>query len=169
MGCEIERKFLVDLTRWQQPDAGIKIIQGYLVRSEKFTVRLRLADQQAFLTIKGSTHGISRSEYEYPIPLSDAMKMFQEFSDGNFITKTRYYTQVGQHRWEVDIFEGANTGLALAEIELSDENEFFEKPEWATSEVSFDRRYRNAALISHPYTQWVENTKNSDCEPENLP
>ena len=154
MACEIERKFLVDTAQWTPPAQGVKIIQGYLVRSEKVSVRLRLADKQAFLTLKGSTRGISRSEFEYEIPPADAMQMMQEFSDGNFVCKTRYYVQVGKHCGEVDVFDGANAPLVMAEIKLASEDEEFEKPDWILEEVSADRRYRNAYLAGHPYSQW---------------
>ena len=89
MGCEIERKFLVDLDKWQKPGKGVRIMQGYLVRSEKISLRLRLADDKAFLTIKGASKGISRSEFEYEIPASDLEDMFEEFGSGKYISKVR--------------------------------------------------------------------------------
>ena len=155
MACEIERKFLVDTSRWQPTDEGIKIVQCYLVRSPGLSLRLRLAGEQAFLTIKGASHGISRSEFEYAIPRQDAFDMLKEFKPDRSIIKTRYYTQVGAYRWEIDVFEGDNHGLVLAEIELSSENESFTVPDWVTEEVSDDSRYRNACLAAHPYSQWT--------------
>ena len=154
MACEIERKFLVDTKRWQPADEGLKIMQCYLVRSPEMSLRLRLAGEQAFLTIKGASHGISRSEFEYTIPRQDAFDMLKEFKVKNSIIKTRYYTQVGSHRWEIDVFEGDNHGLVLAEIELGSEDENFIMPDWITEEVSGDPRYRNACLAAHPYKQW---------------
>ena len=154
MGCEIERKFLVDLARWQKPEKGVRIKQGYLVWHEGLSLRLRLADNKAFLTIKGASKGISRSEFEYEIPPEDLDAMFEEFGSGKYISKVRYYEQVGDHRWEIDIFEGANTGLAVAEIELKHEDEVFEMPSWVTEEVSDDPRYRNAYLVEKPYSEW---------------
>ena len=154
MAKEIERKYLVDLTRWQPQGKGIRIMQCYLVRSEKMTLRLRLADDQAFLTIKGRTSGISRSEFEYNIPRKDALDMLKEFPVSASVCKTRYYEQIGAHRWEVDIFEGANAGLAVAEIELTAADETFELPPWVLQEVSDDRRYRNAYLADHPFSNW---------------
>ena len=154
MGCEIERKFLVDLARWQKPEKGVRIKQGYLVRHEGLSLRLRLADDKAFLTIKGASKGISRSEFEYEIPPEDLEAMFAEFGSGKYISKVRYYEQVGDHRWEIDIFEEANTGLAVAEIELEHEDEVFEMPSWVTEEVSDDPRYRNAYLVEKPYSEW---------------
>ena len=154
MGCEIERKFLVDLAKWHKPEKGVRIKQGYLVRHEGLSLRLRLADDKAFLTIKGASKGISRSEFEYEIPPEDLEAMFAEFGSGKYISKVLYYEQVGSHRWEIDIFEGANTGLAVAEIELEHEDEVFEMPSWVTEEVSDDPRYRNAYLVEKPYSEW---------------
>ena len=156
MAQEIERKFLINSELWQKPEKGIKIVQCYLVRAEGMTLRLRLADDKAYLTLKGATRGISRSEFEYAIPQKDALDMLKEFPVSSSVCKTRYHVKVGSHTWEVDIFEGANAGLAIAEIELASADEAFEKPEWVTQEVSDDRRYRNAYLADHPYSQWQE-------------
>ena len=154
MAQEIERKFLVNLDLWQPPAQGIRIMQCYLVHAEGMTLRLRLTEDKAFLTLKGATRGISRSEFEYMIPRQDALDMLKEFPVSASVCKTRYYSQVGNHRWEVDIFEGNNAGLAVAEIELASADETFEMPEWVTQEVSDDRRYRNAYLAEHPYKDW---------------
>jgi adenylate cyclase len=162
MAQEIERKFLVNTDLWQPQTAGIKIMQCYLARTEGMTLRLRLADDKAFLTLKGATRGITRSEFEYAIPRQDALDMIKEFPVSASVCKMRYYSQVGNHRWEVDIFEGANAGLAVAEIELESVDEKFELPEWVTREVSGDRRYRNAYLAEHPYNSWVEKPESSD-------
>ena len=154
MGCEIERKFLVDLDKWQKPEKGVRIMQGYLVRSEKISMRLRLADDKAFLTIKGASKGISRSEFEYEIPPADLEAMLAEFGSGKYISKVRYHEKVGSHLWEIDVFEGDNAGLVIAEIELASADEEFEMPVWATKEVSTDKRYRNACLVETPYKLW---------------
>ena len=154
MGCEIERKFLIDTAKWQPQSRGVRIVQGYLVRSEKLSLRLRLADDKAFLTIKGASKGISRSEFEYEIPPEDLDAMFEEFGSGKFISKTRYYQQVGSHCWEIDIFEDENSGLAMAEIELAAPDEIFEMPDWVLEEVSEDKRFRNAYLVENPYSTW---------------
>lgn len=154
MALEIERKFLIDTALWLKPGKGIKIVQGYLVRSMGLSIRLRIADEQAFLTVKGAAKGFTRSEFEYEIPVDDAQKMLQEFSDGSTVSKTRYRTMVGDHCWEVDIFEGANTGLAVAEIELANEDESFKMPDWVTCEVTGDKRYNNTYLAEHPYQEW---------------
>ena len=156
MAKEIERKYLVDLSLFQLPEKGITIMQCYLVRAEGMTLRLRFADDKAFLTLKGRTDGISRSEFEYAIPRRDAIDMLKEFPVSASVCKTRYHVKVGSHLWEVDIFEGDNAGLAVAEIELLSADETFEIPKWVTQEVSSDRRYRNAYLADHPYSQWQE-------------
>lgn len=162
MACEIERKFLVDPQRWQPDGAGVRMLQCYLVRTPAMTLRLRLADDKAFLTIKGAASGISRSEFEYQIPRQDAMDMLAEFKPENSVSKTRYCTKVGQHIWEVDVFEGKNQGLITAEIELSSEDESFVKPDWVTLDVSADRRYRNACLAVNPYSEWSNDGKVTD-------
>lgn len=157
MPCEIERKFLIDPARCPLPDNGVKMLQGYLVRSMKLSIRLRLAGDQAFLTIKGAQHNFTRSEYEYAIPLADAEAMLKEFADGQMVSKIRYYIPAGSHTWEVDIFEGDNAPLAVAEIELASEEDTFEIPDWIISEVTGDKRYNNTYLAEHPYSEWGNN------------
>ena len=154
MAREIERKYLVKHELLPELSNGVKMVQCYLVRSEKFTLRLRLADQKAFLTIKGRSSGISRSEFEYEIPALDALNMLKEFNPGNSVCKTRYCIDFAGHTWEVDVFEGSNSGLITAEIELNSEDEIFELPPWIASDISEDPRYRNANLAAHPYQEW---------------
>ena len=154
MALEIERKFLIDKTRCPLPAEGVKMVQGYLMRSMELSIRLRLAGEEAFLTIKGAQKNFTRSEFEYQIPAEDAKKMLDEFIDRELVSKTRYYIPAGNHTWEVDIFEGANAPLAIAEIELSSEEESFELPKWVTSEVTGDKRYNNTYLAEKPYSTW---------------
>ena len=145
---EIERKYLVDKNLWSmvpKPEP-IQIIQAYLFRSSMLTFRIRIYGQKGFITIKGKTIGISRSEYEYEIPLSEANSMISEFADKT-ITKFRYLIQIADHYWEVDEFQGKLNGLILAEIELRSEDEQFEKPHWITEEVSSNPEFFNARLI----------------------
>ena len=156
MGLEIERKFLIDKTLCPLPAEGIKMVQGYLVRTMELAIRLRLAGEEAFLTIKGAQKNFTRSEYEYTIPAADAEKMLDEFADGQLVSKTRYLIPVGSHTWEVDIFEGANSPLAVAEIELAGEDEKFELPNWIKCEVTGDKRYNNTYLAEHPYSEWAD-------------
>lgn len=154
MAQEIERKFLVNSQMLSLSSKGERVVQGYIKTEDSTTVRIRIRGEQAFLTLKGVSKGISRSEFEYPIPLWDAEKMLQEFCSNQIIEKTRYEIPVGEHLWEVDIFHGENSGLQLAEIELSNESESFEKPLWITTEVSTDRRYFNSYLSVHPFSRW---------------
>ena len=154
MGKEIERKFLIDQTKLKLPENGTKICQGYIATASNTVVRVRLKGQQAFLTIKGENQGATRTEFEYPIPVADAEAMLAELCQKPFIAKTRYEIPVGQHVWEVDIFEGENRGLCVAEIELSAEHEAFTKPAWVTQEVTGQVEYYNSNLMARPYQQW---------------
>jgi len=153
MAKEIERKFLVDSSKLPTLPPPNHIIQGY-IPAQNATVRVRIKNNNAYLTLKGKSKGLSRSEFEYPIPLSDAKNMLQELCIKPYIEKNRYNIVVGNHTWELDIFEGANSGLIIAEVELKSEDEEFIKPSWITKEVSFDARYRNSYLVNHPYSQW---------------
>ncbi len=154
MSTEIERKFLVRGNDWKNA-SGVAYCQGYLNRSKERTVRVRIAGEQAFLTIKGIANGISRSEFEYAIPVADAHALL-ELCDGPLIRKTRYRVPYHGHVWEVDEFFGDNAGLVVAEIELQHENQPFDKPDWVAQEVSSDARYFNSSLATHPYCQWQE-------------
>ena len=151
MFLEIERKFLVS----GFVSEGLrckKMKQAYLAK-DGATVRVRIADNKAFLTIKGKTEGFSRAEFEYEIPMEDANAMM-ELAIYHPVIKTRYYAEVGGKTWEVDVFEGENEGLVMAEIELSSEDEEFTLPEWAVEEVTGDKRYYNAYLAKTPYKSW---------------
>jgi len=155
MAIEIERKFLVEGDSWR--DAVVSetpVMQGYLASTGRVTLRARLKGEQGVLTIKGATRGISRAEYEYPIPAQDAKAMLAELAESAIIDKTRFHVRVGEHLWELDVFAGENAGLVLAEIELVSEDEHFERPAWLGAEVSDDPRYYNANLARHPYQRW---------------
>jgi len=145
---EIERKFLVDKKKWEKlkKPEPIKIIQGYLINDKGLTIRIRTKGEKAFLTIKGPTQGISREEFEYEIPFSDAENMLELFTPKTII-KRRYTIKIGNHLWEIDEFEDQLEGLLIAEIELKDEEETFELPHWVLDEVSTDQRYFNANLV----------------------
>lgn len=155
MAKEIERKFLVDTSRLPTLPKGHIMKQGY-VPTQGITVRARISDDQAFLTLKGRATGLSRSEFEYPIPPEDAKQILDELCAHPLIEKTRYFIPHGKHTWELDIFEGENEGLVVVEIELSNENEAFELPTWITQEVSQDTKYRNSSLVTHPFSLWKE-------------
>ncbi|WP_214071010.1 CYTH domain-containing protein [Mucilaginibacter sp. dw_454] len=155
MGIEIERKFLVDHKKWQalNKPAGTKLRQGYIVDDQTRTVRLRIAGDNAWLTFKGGTQGISRTEYEYDIPVGDAAELFEQFVKSG-LEKTRYCITYADKLWEVDVFEGDNNGLIVAEIELDSEDEQFELPPWIGEEVSDDPRYYNSSLSVRPFKTW---------------
>ncbi|SFV69382.1 hypothetical protein MNB_SV-10-164 [hydrothermal vent metagenome] len=154
MAKEIERKFLVDPKKLPPLHHPLRIRQGYLPGCQTGTVRVRISNEEAFLTLKGRTTGITRSEFEYPVPLSDAEQMLTELCSSHFIEKERYLVPHEGHLWEIDIFSGKNSGLIVAEIEFSEENEAFAKPEWVTTEVSSDPKYRNVNLLAYPYCDW---------------
>ena len=155
MATEIERKFLVKSDAWRaRAEPGIRFRQGYLAGGGKASVRVRVEGESANLNIKSATLGVRRQEYEYPIPLDDAHQMLDSLCEGRLVEKTRYCVTVGNHVWEVDVFEGDNAGLVVAEIELSHEEEVFVRPDWAGDEVSHDPRYYNVCLAQHPYKEW---------------
>ena len=152
MGVEIERKFLVK-EGWQPTGESVSIKQGYLPGTGPMLVRIRLEDQRALLTLKGRTEGVTRSEYEYEIPVQDAQELLLRCRKKE-VEKTRYFVIHGDYTWEVDVFAGANKGLVVAELELSDENEDFDRPDWLGAEVSSDARYYNSNLAEHPFSEW---------------
>ncbi len=154
MGVEIERKFLIDETKLPTLKNGYAIKQGYIQTVDHITVRIRVRDKEAFLTIKGKSQGASRLEFEYPIPLDDAEEMLTNLCHASRVEKIRYLVEHERHTWEVDIFEGSNQGLIIAEIELQSEDEDFSLPEWVGEEVTHDKRYFNVNLVERPYTSW---------------
>ncbi len=156
MGIEIERKFLVDRSKWKFSGAGTRIIQGYLCLARERTIRVRLIGEEARLTIKGQAAGISRAEYEYPIPPEDAREMLESLCERPFIDKTRFLEDFSGRTWEIDIFHGANEGLVVAEVELDDVDARVELPPWAGKEVSADHRYSNSSLAKNPWPAWKE-------------
>lgn len=166
MATEIERKFLLADDGWRaQADDGVVMRQGYLstfsssalpAQEIKSSIRVRIAGEHANLNIKSATLGITRQEYEYAIPLSDANELLDSLADGPLIEKTRYHVQHGSHTWEIDVFAGDNQGLLVAEIELSAEGECFERPSWLGEEVSDDPRYYNVCLVKHPFKDWAQ-------------
>lgn len=155
MSQEIERKFLVEGEFRSQAFKAERITQGYLSSVAERTVRIRIKGDQGFITIKGksSGDGIVRYEWEKEITLADARELL-ELCEPGVIDKTRYLVRAGKHIFEVDEFYGENEGLVMAEIELDNENESFEKPDWLGKEVTGDLRYYNAMLARKPYTSW---------------
>jgi adenylate cyclase len=156
MAIEIERKFLVKSEAWRNLAVGVVYRQGYLCTEPERTVRVRIAGDRAYLTIKGATIGQSRPEYEYPIPLADAAEMLAKLCHRPLIEKTRYRIALNDVVWEVDEFTADNEGLILAEVELRDETQSLQIPDWIGAEVSGDPRYFNSYLVQHPYSQWRE-------------
>jgi adenylate cyclase len=154
MAVEIEHKFLVDTTRWTPQGAGVPYRQGYLSLTKERIVRVRVAGDRAFLTIKGLTEGIARAEFEYPIPLADAEEMLRALCEKPLIEKTRHTELWHGRRWEIDVFHGDNEGLVIAEVEVASADEKIVKPDWATTDVSNDGRYFNNNLAARPYRLW---------------
>jgi adenylate cyclase len=152
MGIEIERKFLVTGDGWRQGE-GTRYSQGYLNRDARRTVRVRIAGEHAFLTVKGVSTGATRSEFEYAIPASDARQLLR-LADGPVIEKIRRIVVHAGSRWEVDEFFGDNAGLVVAELELESEDQAFARPDWLGREVTDDARYYNSNLAAHPFKDW---------------
>jgi adenylate cyclase len=158
MSIEIEKKFLVtDNTFLQQATAHFAICQGYLSSLPERTVRVRLKGDRGYLTIKGApgVSGMSRYEWEKEISPEEAIELL-ELCEPGMIEKTRYLVPLGKHVFEVDVFHGPNNGLIVAEIELSHEEEPFEKPSWLGEEVTGRKKYYNSMLMKFPYSGWYE-------------
>lgn len=156
MGVEIERKFLVKGDGWRSLASGTVYRQGYIASAPGRTVRVRIAGETGYLTIKGETKGIARAEYEYEIPLHDAAELLETLCDRPLIEKTRYRIAWDDLTWEVDEFMGENQGLIMAEVELQDADRRLRLPEWIGQEVSGDVRYYNSNLAKHPYREWKD-------------
>lgn len=155
MALEIERKFLVRSDAWRGEVQSRELLrQGYLSSGSRCSIRVRIAGEQAWLNLKAKRSGMTRLEFEYPIPLTDADEILRELCNGPLLEKYRHRTARGPYVWEIDEFLGDNAGLIVAEIELPDEAAQFERPQWLGAEVTEDQRYYNFNLASHPYTQW---------------
>jgi adenylate cyclase len=154
VGIEIERKFLVKPGAWAPRDAGTRFTQGYLSSRKGSTVRVRIEGERANFTIKGPSTGVSRSEFEYPLPLADARVLLDQLCEQPLIDKHRYLEHHGRHTWAIDVFHGDNEGLIVAEVELEAEDDELELPPWAGDEVSFDPRYFNSSLVKNPFKSW---------------
>lgn len=159
MAQEIERKFLVkDGSYKTEAYSAVRITQGYLSSVPERTVRVRVKGDKGFITVKGigNASGASRFEWEKEIPVED-VRVLLELAEPGVIDKTRYLVKAadGTHTWEVDEFYADNEGLTVAEVELTDENEAFARPDWLGEEVTGDARYYNSALSRRPYKDWV--------------
>ena len=155
MGIEIERKFLVNKELWKKvnPSESVLIRQAYLASDPVMLVRIRTAGSKGYITIKGKNDGISRAEFEYEIPVYDANLLIDTFAK-QVIEKIRYFVLHEKKNWTVDEFKGKNSGLILAEIELTEPEEEFNMPDWLGEEVTFDYKYANSNLAIKPFTEW---------------
>lgn len=155
MALEIERKFLVKGDYKPLSVKSQRMVQGYLSRQPERTVRVRIAGNQAFLTIKGvgDRSGLKRREWEYEIPISEAEELI-EICESGVIDKVRHYVPYGEFMFEVDEFRGENCGLVIAEVELPDVDCSVELPEWIGAEVTGMVQYYNSSLVEMPYSKW---------------
>lgn len=154
MTVEIERRFLIENDKWHQyADEPLLLKQAYLSVEKERTVRVRIVGQQAWLTLKGYISELSRSEFEYEIPLADAEKMMESMCPFK-MEKWRYPVRCGGSLFEIDVFLGDNAPLVVAEIELPDENADFERPDWLGREITSDGMFTNAYLSKHPFSTW---------------
>ena len=156
MAKEIERKYLVKLDAWKPQTEGTHFKQGYLNAQKERVVRVRIEGTKAKLTIKGVTTGVTRSEFEYSIPVEDAALLLDNLCEQPLIDKHRHKELHHGKTWEIDVFHGENQGLVVAEIELSSEDEKIVLPDWVGEEVSSDPRYFNSNLLKHPFKSWTK-------------
>ena len=154
MAKEIERKFLVRDTSFKLFSTGVLFRQGYLNRDKERTVRVRVADELAYITIKGVTNGMERLEFEYMIPMEDANELLETICIKPLIEKFRYKFNSHGHVWEVDEFIGDNKGLTVAEVELKSVEEQVVLPDWVGKEVTGEVRYYNSNLVINPFKEW---------------
>lgn len=153
VATEIERKFLVRDRRFLDGDRGVPFRQGYLSRDPDRTVRVRVAGDEGFLTIKGRPRGAARPEFEFQIPVDDAQELLG-LCAGSLIEKTRHRIDHAGLTWDVDVFRGANEGLVIAEVELPSEDHAVDLPEWVGEEVTGDVRFYNSRLVERPFSTW---------------
>lgn len=155
MGVEIERKFLLKNNSWQNDaDAGTRFCQGYLSEGGPGSVRVRIEGDRANINIKSATLDMIRLEYEYTIPMQDAEQLLRDVCIKPLIEKIRYHVHFHGKLWEVDVFEGDNAGLTVAEVELQSKDEGIVLPDWVAEEVTSDKRYYNVCLVKQPYKDW---------------
>ncbi len=156
MAVEIERKFLVVGDEWKKPAEPELCRQGYISTVKERVVRVRTIGERGYINIKGVNEGISRLEFKYEIPFAEAEELIEKLCEKPIIEKYRYTIDLHGSEWYVDEFLGFNEGLVVAEIELTDENEKFEKPEWLGSEITGDVRYYNSSLTKKPYCNFED-------------
>lgn len=155
MALEIEHKFLLANEEWRsQVEKSVYFKQGYLSSTKQNSIRVRISDTNAWINIKSAVIGTHRLEYEYEIPLSDAKEILDELCHKPLIEKQRHYITHANNIWEIDEFMGENSGLIVAEVELSEIGENFDRPSWIGAEVTHDLRYYNNSLCQNPYANW---------------
>jgi len=158
LAVEIERKFLIIKDKLPVLDNGIAIEQGYIPTKNGATVRVRITGENAFLCIKSQPSNFSRNEYEFAIPISDAREMLEKVCNSQPIVKLRFLIPHQGFLWEIDVFDGENKGLIVAEVELLSEDQQVHLPEWVAKEVTSDKRYNNSYLALNPYSTWQVST-----------
>jgi len=163
MSIEIERKFLIKNDAWKERAKKGKLYrQGYIPTAKGATVRVRvIKNKKAILTVKGAKHGISRSEWEYSIPVEEANQILEELCNGYIIEKTRHKLKDNDLEWEIDVFHKENEGLVTAEVELESEEQYITLPGWIGKEVSKSSKYSSAALARLPFNKWRKNANKS--------
>jgi adenylate cyclase len=158
VGIEIERKFRVINDSWRERVLQRTLLrQGYIANTRRASVRVRLAGEAGWLSVKAMTRGLSRAEYEAAIPSQEANEMLDQLCEGPLIEKWRHIVVHQGSEWEIDEFLGANAGLVIAELELESEDAVFARPPWLGVEVTHDERYYNFRLSEKPYRHWPEN------------
>jgi adenylate cyclase len=162
MGIEIERKFRVASDAWRAQASGRTLLrQGYIANTPRASVRVRLAGELGWLSVKAMTRALARAEYEAAIPAAEADEMLAQLCEGPLIEKWRHIVIYQGSEWEIDEFLGANAGLVIAELELAAEDVVFASPPWLGVEVTHDERYYNFRLSEKPYRHWPENLQAS--------
>jgi adenylate cyclase len=157
VAIEIERKFLVIDDGWRADVFRITPIQqGYFSRTSLLRARIRIFGEQGFITLKSEPGSLIRHEYEYEIPQADAVEIIRKFSIEPLIAKSRHDLMYEGTLWSIDVFEGANKGLVVAEVELQSADEIVALPRWVGEEVTGDRRYGNSNLARYPFVTWGE-------------
>jgi adenylate cyclase len=158
MAIEIERKFRLASDAWRGEVSQRTLLrQGYLANTSRASVRVRLAGESAWLSVKAMTRALARAEYEVAIPVPDASDMLDRLCEGPLIEKWRHIVIHQGSAWEIDEFLGENAGLVIAELELATEDAVFARPAWLGVEVTQDERYYNFRLAQRPYRHWPEN------------
>jgi adenylate cyclase len=158
MAKEIERKFRLRSDAWRaEVKCSTLLLQGYLANTARASIRVRVGGECALLSVKSMQPGLSRDEYEVPLPVADAREMLARLCEGIAVEKWRHIVPHAGSEWEIDEFLGENAGLVIAELELESETASFEYPAWLGPEVTHEERYYNFRLSQKPYRHWPQN------------